>query len=92
MGRAGLEALSGEERVDALGLGEAQKLVGHLNVRVEVDMLGGGRGIFFRILFIYLFVCHTHTQTGRNTGRGRSRLHAGSLWDSILGLQDHALG
>ena len=28
---------------------------------------------------------------GRDTGRGRSRLHARSLWDSILGLQDHAL-
>ena len=29
----------------------------------------------------------------RDTGRGRSRLHAGSLmWDSIPGLQDHALG
>ena len=32
-------------------------------------------------------------ERGRDTGRGRSRLHAGSLmWDSILGLQDHALG
>ncbi|CAD7673553.1 unnamed protein product [Nyctereutes procyonoides] len=30
---------------------------------------------------------------GRDTGRGRSRLHAGSLmWDSIPGLQDHTLG
>ena len=30
--------------------------------------------------------------TGRGTGRGRSRLHAGSpTWDSIPGLQDHAL-
>ena len=29
----------------------------------------------------------------RDTGRGRSRLHAGSLtWNSIPGLQDHALG
>ena len=29
----------------------------------------------------------------RDIGRERSRLHAGSLmWDSILGLQDHALG
>ena len=28
-----------------------------------------------------------------DTGGGRSRLHTGSLtWDSILGLQDHALG
>ena len=31
--------------------------------------------------------------TKKERGRGRSRLHAGSLmWDSILGLQDHALG
>ena len=30
---------------------------------------------------------------GRDTSRGRGKLHAGSLmWDSILGLQDHALG
>ena len=41
----------------------------------------------------------THTQRkrererGRDIGRGRSRLHTGSLtWDSILGLQDRALG
>ena len=32
-------------------------------------------------------------ETGRETGRGRSRLHARSLtWDSIPGLQDRALG
>ena len=32
-------------------------------------------------------------ERGRDTGRGRSRLHAGSLmWDSNLGLQDRALG
>ena len=32
-------------------------------------------------------------ERGRDTGRGRSRFHAGSLmWDSIPGLQDHALG
>ena len=31
-------------------------------------------------------------ERGRDTGGGRSRLHAGSLtWDSIPGLQDHAL-
>ena len=35
----------------------------------------------------------TERQSGRDTGRGRSRLPVGSLmWDSILGLQDHALG
>ena len=33
-----------------------------------------------------------HTERGRDIGRGRSRLHAGSLmWDLIPGLQDHAL-
>ena len=37
--------------------------------------------------FIYLFMRE------RERGRGRSRLHAGSpMWDSIPGLQDHALG
>ena len=34
-----------------------------------------------------------HRERGRDTGRGRSRLHAGSpMRDSIPGLQDHALG
>ena len=29
-------------------------------------------------------------ERGRDTGRGRSRLHAGSsMWDLIRGLQDH---
>ena len=33
---------------------------------------------------------HTHTEGGRDTGRRRSRLHAGSLMqDLIAGLQDH---
>ena len=32
-------------------------------------------------------------ERGRDTGRGRSRLHAGSpMRDLILGLQDDALG
>ena len=35
----------------------------------------------------------TDKERGRDIGRGRSRLHEGSLmWDSILGLQDHTLG
>ena len=34
-----------------------------------------------------------HRERGRDTGGGRSWLHAGSpMWDSIPGLQDHALG
>ena len=43
----------------------------------------------------YLFIHEKQRERVRDTdiGRGRSRLHAGSLtWDSILGLQDHALG
>ena len=44
---------------------------------------------FFKKRFIYLFMIER--ERGRDTGRGRSRLHAGSpMWDSILGLQDHA--
>ena len=47
---------------------------------------------FFFKDFIYLFVTHRQGERGRDIGRGRSRLHAGSLiWDSIPGLQNHAL-
>ena len=39
-----------------------------------------------------LFIHERDREWGRDTGRGRSRLHAGSLmWDSILELQDHVL-
>ena len=32
-------------------------------------------------------------ERGKDTGKERSRLHAGSpMWDLIRGLQDHALG
>ena len=32
-------------------------------------------------------------EASRDIGRERSRLHTGSpMWDSIPGLQDHALG
>ena len=52
--------------------------------------------IFFKD-FIYLFMRNTEreaeTQPEREVERERSRLHAGSLmWDTIPGLQDHALG
>ena len=48
---------------------------------------------FFSFLRFYLFIHGRHRERGRDTGRGRSRLHAGSLtWDSIPGLQDHTLG
>ena len=45
---------------------------------------------FFKILFIYSWQTHNIIiwERGRDTGRGRSRLHAGSpTWDSILSLQ-----
>ena len=51
------------------------------------------RSLFFFKDFIYLFMIDSQRERGRDTGRGRSRLHAGSpTWDSIPGLQDHALG
>ena len=43
--------------------------------------------------FIHLFMRDIQRERGRDTGRGRSRLHAGSpTWDLILGLQDRTLG
>ena len=46
--------------------------------------------IFFWDLFIYSW--EIQKEKGGDTGRGRSRLHAGSpMWDSIPWLQDHAL-
>ena len=50
--------------------------------------------IFYYFLFFKktLFIYSWERQR-RDTGRGRSRLHTRSLtWDSILGLQDQALG
>ena len=46
---------------------------------------------FFKKRF-YLFIHERHKERGKDTGRGRSRLHAGSpMWDSIPGLWDHNL-
>ena len=43
--------------------------------------------------FIYLFMTDTERKRGKDTGKGRSGLHAGNpMWNSILGHQDHALG
>ena len=48
---------------------------------------------FFFKDFTYLFIRDTEKERGRDTGKGRSGLHVGSLtWDSNLGLQDHILG
>ena len=39
-----------------------------------------------------MIVTERERERGRDTGRGRSRLHAGCpMWDSIPGLQDHTL-
>ena len=44
-------------------------------------------------IYFYLFMIDLEKERGRDTGRGRSRLYAGSpMQDSILGLQDRALG
>lgn len=46
---------------------------------------------FFKKRFLK-FIYSWETHRGRDTGRGRSRLHAGSpMWDSIPGLQDRTL-
>ena len=53
--------------------------------------LSQGFLFFFFKDFIYLFMRDPERE-GRDTGRGRSRLHAGSpMWDSIPGPQDHTL-
>ena len=47
--------------------------------------------LFFKD-FIYLFIHERHRERGRDTGRGRTRLPAGSLMrDSIPGPPDHDL-
>ena len=44
-------------------------------------------------LRFYLFIHERRRERDRDRGKGRSRLHAGSpMWDSIPGLQNHALG
>ena len=57
------------------------------------------RGFVFVFVFLRFYLSIHERQRegggerGRDTGRERSRLHAESpTWDSILGLQDHALG
>ena len=53
--------------------------------------VSGYTGIFFKD-FMYLFMRDTDRERGRDTDQGRSRLHAGHpTWDSILGIQDHAM-
>ena len=48
--------------------------------------------IFLLKKIFYLFFHKGHRERGRDTGRGKSRLHAGGpMWDSIPGPQDHDL-
>ena len=48
---------------------------------------------FFLRFYLFAHEKHTERERGRDTGRGRSRLHAGSLmWDSIPGPRGHVLG
>ena len=47
----------------------------------------------FFLRFIYLFMIDIEREGGRDTGGGRSRLHAKSpTWDSIPGFQDRCPG
>ena len=53
----------------------------------------GAALLFFFFFFKILFIYDRHRERGRDTGRGRSRLHAGSpMCDPIPGPQDHSLG
>ena len=48
---------------------------------------------FFLRFYLFIHEKHRERKRRRDTGRGRSRLHAGSpKWDSILALQGHTLG
>ena len=66
-------------------------LGGHCKYTYPMILLNSDHFFFF--LRFYLFILRdTHTERGRDTGRGRSRLRAGSLMgDSIPGSQDHTL-
>ena len=57
------------------------------NVNGSVGLFTHVGTFYLFFLKIYLFMIDTDKrERGRDTGRGRSRLHAGSLmWDSILG-------
>ena len=48
--------------------------------------------LFLYLIFLRFYLFIRDRKRGRDTGRGRSRLHAGSpMWDSILGLRGHIL-
>ena len=65
----------------------------------NIALLEGNEGtwFFFFFFFNFLFIYDSHTERererGRDTGRGRQAPCSGSpTWESILGLQDRALG
>ena len=61
-----------------------------LDIYLEVGLLDHMIILFF--FEFYLFIHERQRWGSRDIGRERSRLHAGSpMWDSIPGLQDHAL-
>ena len=68
----------------------------HMNFRMEFSTPAEkslGFFFFFKDFIYYSFMIDLERERGRDTGRGRSRLHAGNLTrDSIPGLQDHTLG
>ena len=48
---------------------------------------------FFKIFYLFMIDIERERERGIDTGRGRSRIHAGSLMqDSIPGLQDRTQG
>lgn len=47
---------------------------------------------FFKRFYLFIHERHRERERAAETGRGKSRLHAGSpTWDLIPGLQDHTL-
>ena len=67
----------------------------HINQTHEklVCELEGEIIVYFYFLKDFIYLIMRAREREAETGRERSRLHAGSpMWDSILGLQDEALG
>ena len=63
----------------------------HTPILASIHLMSDTFYLFLK-RFFFIYSWEIHTERGRDTGRGRSRLHAGSpMWDSIPGPQDHAL-